>query len=252
MTRPISRILALLAGFMALTALGLSVFGLATSHAQRAPAPAKAPPPTHHDLSVLRSVKVSKRYVALTIDLGETANRASVESILASLDKRHIHCTWFVTGWFVSTFPDLIKRIAHRGDDLGNHTSHHPHCTHISKEKLVQELSDVEDLLDARGILITAPKYFRPPYGEYNQAVLDTAASRGYRSVLWSATSTDYDSNSSPARVTKVILAHVQSGGIILVHAGEVSRKVIPGLTDDLIDDGYRVLTLRELVNEGE
>lgn len=57
------------------------------------------------------------------------------------------------------------------------------------------QLSLVEEALVK--ILGVRPKWFRPPYGEYNDGVLQVAGSRGYRVVNWSIDSGDTDGHSS-------------------------------------------------------
>jgi peptidoglycan/xylan/chitin deacetylase (PgdA/CDA1 family) len=201
---------------------------------------------------VLESVPVSKPVVALTMDLGETATRASTQAILDYLAAHHLRCTFFVTGWFVRTFPDLLAEIAKQGDDLGNHTDTHPHCTHVSAARLRRELTTVETLLAGQRLAIAPPKYWRPPYGEYNGEVLQTAAGLGYRTVMWSATSVDYNTTGDAHHEAARILKRTGPGGIILCHTGPVSAKVIPLVVNELLKKGYTFTTLEGLVEEGK
>ena len=232
----------------------------AANTAAPAPAPAtpKTPPPapasavSHGSTDVLESVHVSKPVVALTMDLGETATRASTQAIIDYLAAHHLHCTFFVTGWFVRTFPDLLAQIVKQGHDLGNHTDKHPHCTEISSDRLRKELTTVEQLLAGKGLAISTPKYWRPPYGEYNRQVLKTAADLGYTTVMWSATSVDYNTTGDAHHEAARILKHAAPGGIILCHTGPVSQRVIPLVVDELLKKGYSFTTLEKLVEAGK
>lgn len=205
--------------------------------------------PCHGALTVLRQVPVRARAVALTIDLGESARPGAIEGMLESLDKRGINVTWFVTGWFVRHHPELLVRMAERGDHLGNHTDTHPHCRKVSAGRLARELEAVESLLRTQGLAVTEPRYFRPPYGEHDRRVVSVAAALGYRTVIWSATTDDYNLRRDPTAAARQVLHRAQPGGIILMHATPVSRWMLPTLLDGLADDGCRVVPLQGLLD---
>jgi peptidoglycan/xylan/chitin deacetylase (PgdA/CDA1 family) len=215
-------------------------------------APKPAPVASHGSTVVLESVHVSKPMIALTMDLGETATRASTQSIIDYLAAHHMHCTFFVTGWFVRTFPDLVAEIAKQGHDFGNHTDKHPHCTEISSDRLRKELTTVEQLMTEQSLAISTPKYWRPPFGEYNKQVVQTAAELGYTTVMWSATSVDYNATGDAHHEAARILKRAAPGGIILCHTGPVSQRVIPLVVDALLAKGYTFTTLQGLVDEGK
>ncbi len=201
--------------------------------------------------AVLERVSTDQRLVALTLDLGETATRPATQAILDYLASRQVRCTFFVTGWFIRTYPDLLAQIAEQGHDLGNHTDKHPHCTRISSQRLRQELTTVERLLADKSLAISTPKYWRPPYGEYNREVVKTAAALGYRTVMWSATSVDYNTTGNAEKEANRILKQTGPGSIILCHTGPVSKEVIPRVVGPLLEKGYELTTLRELVEGG-
>jgi peptidoglycan-N-acetylmuramic acid deacetylase len=204
--------------------------------------------------TVLTKGKTTQRLVSLTIDLGETATRPAVTEILDYTKQHHIPCAWFVTGWFIRKFPDLIEKFAARGDEIGNHTNTHPHCTEMSRARLEGELRAVEEGLEKLDLRITTPAFFRPPFGEYDAGVVKTAASLGYTTVTWTATSIDYERNADSDYVAKVILKHTVPGAVILTHASDVSRRTIPKVAEELTARGYRFVSLRELaaLKEGD
>ena len=208
-----------------------------------------APGPRHRDLSVLHNVPTDRKVVALTIDLGESATRPSAEALMRWLDTHHVKATFFITGWFIRTFPDLTRQLAAQGHEFGNHTDTHPHCRRVSSSELRDQLRNVEELLRRQGLTIHEPRYFRPPFGECNQRVVDIAGELGYRTVLWSATGVDYDRRGDADRWARSILRHVLPGGIILTHATPVSAQMVPQIVTALQARGYAVTTLSELVD---
>lgn len=207
-----------------------------------------APGPRHGDLSVLREVSTPRKAVALTIDLGESATRPSAEALIRWLDTHHVKATFFITGWFIRTFPDLTRQLAANGHQFGNHTDTHPHCRRLSRGELTEQLRNVEELLRRQGLSVREPRYFRPPFGEYSQRVVDTAAELGYRTVIWSATGVDYNRRGDAGRWARSILRQVRPGGIILTHATPVSAEMVPQIVTALQARGYTVVTLGELV----
>lgn len=190
-----------------------------------------------------------QKAVALTVDLGTTATVASVNGILETLDRHGIKATWFVTGWFVRTHADLTKKLVADGHQLANHTDKHPNCTRVSADRIRQELTTVEQLLAAHSLRMHEPKHFRPPFGTYNRRVVDTAAGLGYRSVIWSATSVDYEPRANPERCRQTILKHIKPGGIILVHATPVTNRMMEGLVASLEKQGYQIVPLADLLH---
>lgn len=197
---------------------------------------------------MIKSVATSAKVVALTVDLGESLEPEFLRSILATLESRNLHITFFLTGWFIRTHPDLLAEVHARGHDFANHTDTHPHCCRVSDERLRTELANVDQQLLDQGMTLTVPLLWRPPFGEYNASVVRTAAAAGYRTITWSATSLDYEPRTDPARAARTILRYTQPGGIILCHATRVSQQVIPAVLATLDDEGYEVLTVAKLL----
>ena len=193
-------------------------------------------------------VHTQEKVAALTIDLGESLDRESLLTILDYLETQKLHCTFFITGWFIRTHPDLLEKVHSLGHDFANHTDKHPHCRKVTAERLRDELSTVEWQLRAHHFQMSAPLLWRPPFGEYNSSVVRTAAEAGYRTVTWSATSLDYDLRTNPDRAALTILRHMQPGGIVLCHATKVSKDTIPKVVKALTDSGYKFLTVRDLL----
>ena len=204
--------------------------------------------PQHGSMKVLHRVPLEAKAVALTIDLGVSARTEAIEGIFASLEKRDVRVTWFVTGWFVRNHGGLLDLMAERGDHFANHTDTHPDCTRVSRARIQRELRAVEELMSARGLAITAPKHFRPPFGRHDRNVAAAAAELGYRTVHWSATTDDYTPGRNANLAARAILRRIEPGGIILIHATNVSRWLLPTLLDELDAGGYEVVPLLDLL----
>lgn len=88
-----------------------------------------------------------------------------------------------MTGGWVESYPDDVKTILAAGHDLGNHSENHKNMSQLSNEEKKQELmkthKKVKDLTGYDMFL------FRPPYGDYDNDVVNTAKSCGYYTIQW-------------------------------------------------------------------
>ena len=135
---------------------------------------------------------IRKPAVALTFDGG--SNSLAAPFILSTLREKGIKCTIFLTGDFIIKNPDLTKKIAEDGHEVGNHTFSHPHLFKnygtkyqkmtLSKKDFESELLRTRDLFKKTTGIEMAP-FWRAPYGEVNDDVLSFAKNLGYTHVRW-------------------------------------------------------------------
>ena len=139
-----------------------------------------------------------EKVIYLTFDCGyENGNTAP---ILDALKKHNANAAFFVVGNFISTSPDLIKRMHEEGHTVGNHTYNHPDMSKIStKEAFEKELKDVEDAYkEITGEEMT--RYYRPPQGKYSTENLQMAKDMGYHTFFWSLAYVDWYQDKQPSR----------------------------------------------------
>ena len=92
-----------------------------------------------------------------------------------------------------------------------------------------------------------APRYFRPPGGEYDPRVAETAEALGYTMVLWTDDPGDYASPGVNAIRVRT-LRNVRGGGIILLHDGiPETVDALPNIIETLKRSGFRFVTVDEL-----
>lgn len=68
-------------------------------------------------------VQTDKKQISISFDAAWGAD--DTIQILDVLDKHNVKTTFFMTGGWVSTYPDMVKEIYSRGHDLGNHSENH-------------------------------------------------------------------------------------------------------------------------------
>lgn len=155
-----------------------------------APAPGAGPWPGMGEALNLTRGPGGQRRLLLSFDGGSNAEVAT--EILDTLKARGVHTTIFLTGAFIQHFPDLVKRMAAEGHELGNHTMNHPHFApgmkrdpRWTKERVQRELLEADAAL-VRLLGRPMDPYWRAPYGEQTAEIRRWAEELGYRHVGWS------------------------------------------------------------------
>jgi peptidoglycan/xylan/chitin deacetylase (PgdA/CDA1 family) len=177
--------------------------------------------------------------VALTFDI--EIDERTLYSILDILEARGLKGTFFVTGRWVTAYPDAARRIVADGHEIGNHSLTHPFFTKIGMDGVAPELDKTEQIVrDVTGAS-TRP-YFRFPYGASSQAAIDIIAADGYVPYHWSADDAGIAGWMSRAAANP---AQVY-GDILLMHQRQSSVDALPGWLDQLAAMGLRPVTLGE------
>lgn len=198
---------------------------------------------------VISSVETEDRVVALTFDDGPTAEFA--EEILAILRQRGVKATFFVTGREVEQNLAEARQIVAEGHELGNHSYSHPRLVLKSPSRIRQEVECTDAIIRQAGH--QGEIYFRPPYGKKLFLLPWYLWSTGRTTITWNIEPESYPEVAADARR---ILAHVldrlKPGSIILLHlmyeSRAESRKALPAIIDRLHQNGYRFLTVSELL----
>jgi peptidoglycan/xylan/chitin deacetylase (PgdA/CDA1 family) len=131
-----------------------------------------------------------KRRILLTFDDGP--DPVYTPRLLDELKQAGIKATFFVMGKKLETSfgRGLIERAAAEGHQIGNHTYSHPRLTELSEDQIREEILRTDELI---GDVNNGVKILRPPYGAHNPLVSQVAQELGYKLVLWSVDSGDWN-----------------------------------------------------------
>ncbi len=206
------------------------------------------------DLSrkVIRQVDTDEPYIAITIDCCYYA--ANTEKILDVLDKYGIKCTFFMTGYFIRTFPEYAQMILDRGHEIGNHSTNHRKMTQWSNDS--QRLSQLHTpVTEIEALLGVRVRLYRPPYGDHNDRLTAMSRADGMEVIMWTIDSHDWDDayRNTPNRVVARDKYQVGPGCIILHHLGgyhtaEILDEIIPWYINEM---GLQPVTVTELMSHG-
>lgn len=201
---------------------------------------------------LVRRGPAERPWVALTLDAG--AGSEPVPGILQTLRERKVAITFFLTGQWIRDNPDLVRQIVADGHEIANHTFSHPDLTRLSDGRIRDELAQTEaQLQEVAGV--GARPFFRPPYGAYNERVLEVAQRAGYLPVYWTLDSLDsIGEPKTPAflleRVTAKLAPAQLRGAIILAHCGSAATaQALPSILDRFAAMGFEVKTLSEVLD---
>jgi peptidoglycan-N-acetylglucosamine deacetylase len=186
-----------------------------------------------------------RRAVAIGFDDGPYPDTPAFVRMLA---RNHAPATFFMIGRQVNAgYRSTLLSELRNGDVLGDHTFSHPDLTRSG---------DVRGQLQKTLAAIRAqsgytPCVFRPPYGDSDAAVVNTARSLGLATVSWNVDPSDY-AQPGPGAIAHRVLAQVQPGSIIISHDGGGPRgqtlAAYPAIIAALRRRGYRIVTIPQLL----
>lgn len=81
----------------------------------------------------------------------ESRVEASVDALLALMDRHAARGTFFTVGWVAERHPELIRRIAAAGHELASHTYDHQRITHQTPEHFRDSVRRTRSILEAIG-----------------------------------------------------------------------------------------------------
>ncbi|NLS44390.1 MAG: polysaccharide deacetylase family protein [Firmicutes bacterium] len=194
-------------------------------------------------------VDTKENAVALTFDI--SWGEQQVLGVLDILREENVKSTFFLSGPWAKRYPHLAQEIERAGHDIGSHGDAHVDLSNYSRAEIAENISTAhDDLLASAG---RVSPYFRPPNGDYNTVVLDTARSLGYETVIWAVDSLDWKNPGVDFMVDRV-LKRVFPGAIILMHASDSSKQIqdaLPLVIGALRKEGFRLIPLSELSKLG-
>ncbi len=174
------------------------------------------------------------------------------KDILEILSKYDVKVTFFMTGEWIEKYPEDVKAIAEAGHDLANHSMNHKEMSKLSNEQCKEEIMKPHQMVkELTGVEM---QLFRPPYGDYNNVVVESANEVGYHCVQWDVDSLDWKDYGTESIINTVVNhKHLGNGSIILLHNG---AKYTPGALEAVIvglqEKGYELVPISQLIYTGD
>jgi peptidoglycan/xylan/chitin deacetylase (PgdA/CDA1 family) len=190
--------------------------------------------PAHGDVDCTKA-----KCIALSFDDGPGPG---TDAILDTLEQYHVPATFMVVGTRIAAHAAELKREAADGNDIGSHTWDHADLTTLSIAGIQSEVNQTQAAV--MSVLGKQPFMLRPPYGAYNQTVLQTV---NMPLILWSVDPDDWKDRDADI-VYQRVMANAKPGAIVLSHdiyptTAAAYARIIP----DLISQGYTLVTVSNL-----
>lgn len=147
----------------------------------------------------------------LTFDDGP--HESITPKVLDLLHKYDAKATFFCIGDRVKKHPDIFSMIKEQDHAIGNHTYFHVNGWKMGVEKYVEDVMKANEVIDS--------KMFRPPYGRLTSKQFQQLRQLGFKTVMWTVLSGDYNKSLSPEECTKRVINNLKPGSIILFHDSE-------------------------------
>ncbi|MBL0389370.1 polysaccharide deacetylase family sporulation protein PdaB [Tumebacillus sp. ITR2] len=208
------------------------------------PATGKKPVPQ----GAIYKVNTEKKIVALTFDIswGEKAPGP----ILDILEQKGVKkATFFLSGPWTTTHPEIAKRIKTMGYEIGNHGNKHDDFPKHPNEWIQEQVGKSEQsIFDTTGVKTTL---IRTPNGAFDKRVIQKLNTMGYTVIQWNTDSRDW-MRPGPDKIVDRVVSKAIPGDIILMHASDSALQTIdalPRIIDGLRAKGYEFLTVSELLS---
>ncbi len=208
--------------------------------------------------------------VALTFDMGGRLDPAL--DILDFLIANHVCATIFPTGAMSDTATGqkvlAVIRAHPELFEVGNHTMHHCDLIHgglgspttapcktggrPTADFVRDELTDAAAIL-AAGTGQQPVPYWRPPYGTYDQTLLNVAAGVGYtKTMLWDIDTIDWkpisDGGPTAQQIASKVVTKAVNGSIVLDHLGGYETlKALQIMVPALRQRGFTLTSISDL-----
>lgn len=149
--------------------------------------------------------------------------------VLDTLKEYNAKATFFCIGDNIKKHSEIFQRIISEGHSVGNHTFNHVNGWKTSTQSYIDNVSLFETELQAQSIrysyLVPRTSFFRPPYGKLTSKQARLLQEKGYKIVMWSVLSYDYDNSISKEQCLKNVLENIKSGNIIVFHDSLKAQK---------------------------
>lgn len=184
---------------------------------------------------------LNRRAIALTFDDGPSE---STDELLDILAEHRAPATFFQCGANVRRLPEVARRVAEAGHEIGNHTDTHPFLHFKSRDFIYREIAAAQDAIEqATGV---HPTLFRAPYGVRWFGLRSAQKQARLRGVMWTTLALDW--RWPRERVLRRLLDGAANGAIFCLHDGRqlqaqpdirVTLETVRELLPKLMEQGF-------------
>lgn len=194
------------------------------------------------------NVDTQEKQVAISFDAAWGADKT--QGIVDLLKEFDVGATFFLVGFWVDDYADMVKVIDDAGFEIGTHSNTHPDMAKLSRSTMKSELeTSIEKI---KQIINKDVKLFRAPFGSYNNDLIEVAQELSLKTIQWDVDSLDWKGLSAN-EITSRVCQRVKNGSIILMHNN--SDNILDALRltlNRLKIAGYKITSVSNLVYESD
>lgn len=169
-----------------------------------------------------------------------------IDEIIDTLKYNNVSATFFVVGDWIKKYPEAVKALNEAKMEIGNHSYAHKHVNQLSYDENIADMEKCNELI--KEITGRDVRYYRGPYGEYNDVVIQAASSLSMQTIQWDIDTLDYTGKTANEMCER-IQKKIRNGSIILMHNDtEHTAEGLQQIIDTIEMEGYEIVPLAELV----
>ena len=192
---------------------------------------------------------IDTRENMLVFTFEAAAGEDYIEEILGVLSRYGIRALFFVTGHWLEENRELAAKLAAK-HEVGSHTYSHPRLLDQNNDELAREFERFQELFEDVFGEDEELRYFRPPFGEFDERTLALAGEKGQKVVLWSIESQDWMASSLDRHIDD-LLQKIHPGGIVAFRAGSKETVMtLPLFIQSVWKEGYQIVPLDWAIDE--
>ncbi len=191
------------------------------------------------------SVETDKKRIAISFDAAW--GNDDTGKLIEILKKYDVPATFFVVGTWVDKYPESVMQISNAGHQIQNHSNTHPRMTTLSKVKMTDEIISCNEKIEK--LTGVKPTLFRPPYGDYDNMVVETVEENKMNTIQWSVDSLDWKETATADSIYNRVVSKVQNGSIVLFHNdADHTPEALPRILEKLKSEGYEFVFISDLI----
>ena len=182
------------------------------------------------------NINTDKKEIYLTFDDGPTP--LVTEFVLDTLKKHKAKATFFCIGKNIEKHPELFKRIINEGHIVGNHTQNHENGWKTNNTNYLKSIDNCKSSITGLQTINNKQQttIFRPPYGKIKRLQAKNLISKGYKIIMWSVLSGDFDKGITKERCLKNVVNNTTKGDIIVFHDSKKAYKKLEYTLPKVLD----------------
>ena len=207
-------------------------------------------------LGAITHVRTEDPVAALTFDDGPHPEHTP--ELLSILERYKARATFFMIGEMAQKHLDLVRRIAHAGHAIANHSWSHPSFPLLTRRECIRQLIECEKTLAPYG-----QKLFRPPYCHLGLKNSWAIAGAGHRIIAFNVHAEDWLDRDAEW-IANRLAERIRPGCIVILH-DNIYRSILPSarydrstmleglrVALDRLAGRYQFVTVPELMRHGQ